>query len=132
MSKVCKKCGVSKEATLFYNKDSSCKECRKKRVRENRLDNVEYYREFDRRRGNRQRASYQTERRSEYPNKYKAHTIVNNSIRDGKLIKRDCEVCGRVDTHAHHNDYSKPLDVSWLCPPCHFEWHSVNGEGLNG
>ena len=26
--------------------------------------------------------------------------------------------------HAHHEDYSKPYDVVWLCPPCHRNLHN--------
>ena len=52
------------------------------------------------------------------------------------LVRRltHCEVCGfsgafkdgRTAIQAHHDDYSKPLDVRWLCQRCHFLWHSEN------
>lgn len=45
------------------------------------------------------------------PNKRKAHNIVSNSIRDKKLFKEPCEVCGKKKVHAHHDDYTKPLNV---------------------
>jgi hypothetical protein len=35
-----------------------------------------------------------------------------------------CEVCGDPQTHAHHDDYSKPLDVRWFCPRHHREEHA--------
>jgi hypothetical protein len=52
--------------------------------------------------------------------------------RDGRLTPQPCERCGREDTHGHHEDYSKPLDVNWLCPPCHGERHrEINEERRN-
>ncbi|WP_299079039.1 hypothetical protein [uncultured Paraglaciecola sp.] len=64
-----------------------------------------------------------------------ASTIVNNSIRDGRIIKsNNCESCGISNVHiqGHHDDYAKPLEVRWLCPKCHTAWHKANGPGLNG
>lgn len=60
-----------------------------------------------------------------------AHVITGNAIRDGKIDKKPCEVCGSTKVHAHHDDYAKPLEVRWLCPKHHMEWHKENGEGLN-
>ena len=41
-------------------------------------------------------------------------STLNHAIRDGLLTRKDCEVCGRKG-QAHHDDYSRPLDVRWLC-----------------
>lgn len=35
------------------------------------------------------------------------------------LKKQPCQVCGAESSHAHHDDYSRPLDVNWLCPQHH-------------
>jgi hypothetical protein len=54
-----------------------------------------------------------------------AHTIarqsVNNAVRSGRLIKPNaCANCGlEKKLTGHHHDYSKPLDVEWLCHECH-------------
>lgn len=48
-----------------------------------------------------------------------AQSIVNHAKRDGKLIPLPCEVCGNVKSEAHHRDYSKPLEVQWLCRKHH-------------
>ena len=45
------------------------------------------------------------------PEKRKAHLRVGNALRSGKLTKEPCEVCGAKKVEAHHDDYSKPLDV---------------------
>jgi uncharacterized protein YgiM (DUF1202 family) len=55
--------------------------------------------------------------------KVKAHRKVQNSIRRGKLNKGRCEVCGSEKAHAHHEDYSKPLEVIWLCHDHHTKLH---------
>ena len=49
-----------------------------------------------------------------------AHAAVTRAIRSGDLIPRRCQSCnGRLNVQAHHEDYSKPLDVLWLCASCH-------------
>jgi hypothetical protein len=57
------------------------------------------------------------------PEKRKAQVAVSNAIRDGRLIKGQCENAhiggcnGRIE--AHHDDYSRPLVVRWLCASHH-------------
>lgn len=56
--------------------------------------------------------------------KRRAHRAVQNAVGRGDLVKPDsCERCGELgyngSIHAHHEDYHKPLEVHWLCPPCH-------------
>jgi hypothetical protein len=47
----------------------------------------------------------------------------NAAIRSGKLVRGLCEVCGAAKPEAHHDDYSKPLDVRWLCSKHHKQLH---------
>ena len=47
----------------------------------------------------------------------KAHRLVHQALQAGKLVVGPCEIntdCrGRLV--AHHDDYTKPLDVRWFC-----------------
>jgi len=138
--KACFKCGIKKPLSEFYKHKmmadghlNKCKTCAKKDVHNHRhfSDARERILAYDRSRGNRQDIKYLQEYRRKYPNKYKSHRIVNNAIRDKKLFRMPCEICGKENSHAHHDDYAKPLNIRWLCSEHHHEWHIANGEGLN-
>ncbi len=59
------------------------------------------------------------------PEKRKAINTANNAVRDGRLTRQPCEVCGSTTRiHKHHDDYSKPLEVRWLCGKCHYAEHN--------
>ena len=49
--------------------------------------------------------------------------IYKTALRMGKLVKTPCMVCGEVEVEGHHPDYSRPLDVVWLCRKHHMEIH---------
>ena len=143
---LCKVCGLDKSTEDFYKNDKHhCKECIKKRVHENRLENIEYYREYDRQRGNNEkrvesRRLYKQRLKKEdpekydrifhgirktfrekYPEKAKANGIIDDMLRTGKLERPNtCSLCGKTcKPQAHHPDYSKPKEVIWLCVKCH-------------
>lgn len=40
-----------------------------------------------------------------------------------KPLSEFYRVCGSRNAQAHHDDYSRPLDVTWLCPSCHAAEH---------
>ncbi|WP_137137348.1 hypothetical protein [Pseudomonas asiatica] len=64
--------------------------------------------------------------RANHPEKRLAHQAVQTAVRNGSLAKKPCEVCGNEKRpHAHHDDYSKPLDVVWLCHQHHMERHAM-------
>lgn len=75
------------------------------RVKEYRDNNIELVRAKDRARGFRETD----------PLKIKAR----NATRVLGKGLHDCEKCGAPKAHAHHDDYTKPLDVRWLCRSCH-------------
>jgi hypothetical protein len=149
--KACFRCSEVKPLSEFYTNPrladghlGKCKECARRDVRENREKRRDYYLEYDRNRPNAaERAQSSAERRKteqgklqhkkavdkcreKYPLKHAARVITSQAIRDGRLLKSPCEVCGEVKSvHAHHEDYMKPLDVNWLCPRHHADRHKV-------
>ncbi len=65
--------------------------------------------------------------------KEKARTLSAKAIKDGVLVRGDCELCGSNDhVEGHHDDYSQPVTVRWLCRSHHRQWHRENGAALNG
>jgi len=67
---------------------------------------------------------YRKSRRIKYIEKVRANGIINSAIRRGSLKRQNCEVCNTSDDiHAHHDDYSKPHEVRWLCRKHHREFH---------
>lgn len=55
------------------------------------------------------------------PLKAKAHQKVFIELRAGRLNKKPCKVCGNQKSEAHHKDYTKFLDVVWLCKLHHVQ-----------
>ena len=58
----------------------------------------------------------------EHPDRVRANWKVMYALRTGKIVRPDrCSKCGsdRGKICGHHLDYSKPLDIVWLCYKCH-------------
>ena len=153
--RACTQCGEVKPKLGFYahpksagGRMSKCKECVKANVMKYRAENIERIREYDRQRGDwphrkeavKRRASRYVESHAAYRKAYlerneekrKAHIKVGNALRSGRLTKPAC--CQRCNIQTtkldgHHEDYSKPLEVMWLCEPCHGQRHrEINAE----
>jgi hypothetical protein len=74
----------------------------------------------------RAQAQHQRDYRARNRQKYLARSAVANALRDGRLMRGPCEQEGRGcagPVQAHHEDYSKPLEVRWLCREHHHEEH---------
>ena len=138
--KKCFKCNEKKELSEFYKHSGmsdghlgKCKVCTKQDayIHRHESPNREKILAYDRGRGARQDSSYQKEYRKKFPKKYKAHSLINYAIKSNKLFREPCEICGKEKTHAHHDDYDKPLNIRWLCAEHHRQWHAKHGESLN-
>jgi len=143
--KCCISCSLIKPVADFYRHPmmgdghlNKCKACCRRDALEHRNKNLERIREYDRNRPRRMerltpertwvpvsggRSKQAWDARN--PHKKKASTSVNNAVRDGRLSRPDhCERCGGSGKiEGHHPDYSKPLEVMWLCDPCHKQEH---------
>lgn len=64
----------------------------------------------------------------------RAQNLAEKAVEKGLLIPQPCETCGangrmkdgRREVQAHHDDYTKPLEVRWLCQRCRHKWHAAN------
>lgn len=70
--------------------------------------------------------------RRRHPRRASAHIAVGVAIRNGTLVRpAACPRCGAVvKVQAHHDDYSKPLVVRWMCRACHWSHHVAMAKAL--
>jgi len=145
--KICFKCSIEKPLDEFYRhvrmKDghlNKCIECTKRDTRTRYTKEHERILAYDRLRAmlpHRVEArklyvkknpkviqSHKKRWAEKHPDRRSASNAVSNAIRDGKLEKLPCFVCGK-NAQGHHPDYSRPLDVVWLCPKHHKETHAL-------
>lgn len=121
MKKPCKRCGVSKPLKSYYKHDGAvdghrgeCKECCRDKYRGYRrsIKGQETYR----------RARV---RHAMNPKIHASRGKVARAISNGILKQKPCEHCNeKLNTEGHHVDYSKPLEVIWLCSSCHSKEHA--------
>lgn len=131
MFKVCNKCKINQHKSFFFKnkriKDglrSLCKECE--------IESIKKWRKtLDGKLSRKKEHQKYALKRNPYED-YKIVTVrlVNCAIAAG-LIKKEyvCSVC-KIDTiaenkkiHGHHEDYLKPLSVTWVCAKCHVAIH---------
>lgn len=73
-----------------------------------------------------------------YPEKHEARKIMAAAVRSKKIIKPEsCSLCNEISKRieGHHKDYSKPLEIVWLCCKCHRASHrkeTTRAERLSG
>ncbi len=143
-TKICYTCKEKKSTSDFSSNKCSpdgyryqCKLCSKK-YRERWLKTIkgqeflirdrqrwkDYYQE-NKKKVNDRVYTYQTKQK-ETPIgelKFRAGQLIRYLKRKGKIISNPCCICGDENTQGHHPDYSKPLEVAWLCSKHHKEVH---------
>lgn len=134
--KFCKWCNTSRPLKDFYRHPmmadghlNKCKFCQRENIKMNYRRHLEARKDYERERGQTPHRKervliYQRRRRRKYPEKNKARRMVAYYVRVGKLVKSVCSVCGDKKVEAHHPDYSKPLEIEWLC---HFHHRQKEG-----
>lgn len=133
MMKICGVCGAQPPVEPYKGVPTRCGSCHREAMKRLRRENPDRFTE-------RERARYVGERREKILEAAKARratpgakrdaqTAVGNAVRDGRLIKPDaCSRCSRagIRLEGHHDDYSKPIEVVWLCVRCHRRHHADN------
>lgn len=133
--KTCRRCYLDKPIEQFYKHKQMfdghlnfCIECVKKRVSihaktpQGKLIDKKRNQSEKRKQWLRE---FQKKERAKFPLKNRARGILNNHTRNGRILKEKCKICGKLKVEAHHPDYSKPLEVIWLCIYHHKKLHGV-------
>lgn len=131
--KQCPKCCTTKPSTAFGRNrgrrdgmQTYCFDCRKAIYLERQEHEVQYQLKYISTHRDKV-AQWHRNSLAKPENRAKNRTrgITQNAIRSGKLVKPDnCEHCGEsVRLYAHHHDYTKPLEVEFLCSRCHGAVH---------
>ena len=129
--KTCTKCKIEKQLSDFSKccaaKDGlqyHCKRCQADYGQSHKVEKADYDRVYYQSPvGKESHHRSYLKCRKNNPDKRKARDAVNHAITAGKLIRPStCESCKEKKfVEGHHKDYSKPLDVDWLCLKCHRE-----------
>jgi len=135
MNRICRECGFEFDISLFptsknrlgkkYHRNT-CKfcfqkqvtKCNKKNFEQRKNSNLEGFRKEERGRSRKWRANHKAE--------HYAHTLLKRAIEKGEIKKPCiCSKCGKqgIKINGHHEDYSKPYEVVWLCDVCHKKRH---------
>ena len=111
--RTCSRCRREKGDEAFYDRKGCCRECQREASKRWWIANRERKLEINR--------AWVGKNRARKKLAQDAQNAVWRAVRVGKLVKAEqcskCDGIGRVE--AAHMDYSKPLDVIWLCPHCH-------------
>jgi len=114
---------------------SRCKKCENKDQKRN-LDYYRAWRENHREQERVRGLKYWRKHKKQYKiyEKCRRHSVevkarqkLRNAITDGRIKKPSiCEECkSKKILHGHHDDYTKPLEVRWLCSECHGVYHQI-------
>ena len=118
--RTCSRCGHAKPLSEFYLQKGKprphCKSCHK-----------QYSNRWAEENRDKQRESWRKSQRRQYAEHgtlYRLRSRFLQAMRVGKIVPQPCVVCGQAENvEAHHDDYTKPFDVQWLCVFHHNQLH---------
>ena len=122
--KTCTRCKETKDLSLFHRNSSQksgyaphCKQCHK------RAYPIRSWNMTDKGMNSAKIATKAWAERNRI--KVNTYAKVRYHLSKGHIVKPDnCQQCNSINKlDAHHHDYSKPLDVEWLCRQCHKNAH---------
>lgn len=118
--KICIGCGKSLWRDAFYASGGArCKSCirlrsrdRARRLMANPTARAEQ---------NEKRRDYRFRYGLRHQDRVDARHDLQHEVEAGRLVRpKKCQWCGTEGLiEGHHEDYKRPLDVIWLCQPCH-------------
>lgn len=135
--KICTYCKVEKPLTAF-RKDNQVKDGLSRKCRE--CFSKDYYanREGEAIRHKKYKENYRKTKAEKFrslpPEVRKARQTVAARIKYNTITRpSECDICKReCKPDAHHEDYSKPLDIMWLCRSCHGQVHRFKRTYITG
>lgn len=121
--KYCSRCKITGVSFIIYCRHGErtyyhCRECNNNRIKKYYSENKESFR----------RTNYRS--MAKHKEKQAARALLNYAIRKGLMTKpKICSHCfNKVERiQGHHTDYTKPLEVVWLCKDCHADADKKNG-----
>lgn len=141
--KRCFSCHVVKSIEEFYPHAkmadghlNKCKDCTRSDAVDHRNKNIDKIRKKEKEKSRKAKPERVAKRKiqqrkyyQQYPEKTRAAVILSRAVKAKRIEKLPCAFCKAKRVEAHYKDYSKPLDVIWVCRPCHGRFRSMlNGE----
>lgn len=126
---VCKKeltaCSFHKDSSRRSGYSNRCKVCQQEKSAKDRK--TMHWAEYQRKRlaaDNTKRLNKLAQQRAWHkrnPLVQPAYDALHKALKDGTIVRpKECSECKKVcKPEAHHDDYTKPLDVVWVCKLCH-------------
>lgn len=115
MIKPCRFCGTTPivEPSRYKRRDYQCDSCAKEYKKP--------YNQLGKKRCNELHKKYRKD--PKLRKRHLARDKASREIKSGRLARGNCIVCKAPNAQAHHEDYSKPLEITWLCASHHRQHH---------